>query len=336
MKQIALALHNYESATTSFPLGGNQAPQNMPGTCCINWGAWSAHSMLLPYLEQTPIYNSLNFMAGNRGSSLPSNAYTERINSTGTWKRINSFLCPSSSPPIGSNDGNFNPGIVMPGNSYYASTGSSLMWLGNGSSFPNGPFAVNGPARSNRDIQDGTSNTIAFGEWRIGDQDGSKMSIQDIVSSQNYGLFGATGRDMIAPGSNMPLGGGALLTALQQCSASWQAHTPSNYSQGANNQNDGSGQRSWNGRLWHVGLYGHALGNTLVPPNSPYPYCQFWSTNSDFDSGGIIGLSSFHPGGANVAMADGSVHFIKSSIAWNILWGLGSMAQGEVISADAY
>jgi hypothetical protein len=35
-------------------------------------------------------------------------------------------------------------------------------------------------------------------------------------------------------------------------------------------------------------------------------------------------------------MADGSVRFLKSSIAMNIYWGLGSRAGGEVIGADAY
>jgi hypothetical protein len=35
-------------------------------------------------------------------------------------------------------------------------------------------------------------------------------------------------------------------------------------------------------------------------------------------------------------MADGSARFIKSSIAWNTLWPLGSRARGEVISADGY
>ena len=38
----------------------------------------------------------------------------------------------------------------------------------------------------------------------------------------------------------------------------------------------------------------------------------------------------------NAAMADGSVRFIKSSIAQNVWWGLGTRNGGEVISADAY
>jgi hypothetical protein len=37
-----------------------------------------------------------------------------------------------------------------------------------------------------------------------------------------------------------------------------------------------------------------------------------------------------------VLLADGSVKFIKSSIARNTWWGIGTRAGGEVISADAY
>jgi prepilin-type processing-associated H-X9-DG protein len=49
-----------------------------------------------------------------------------------------------------------------------------------------------------------------------------------------------------------------------------------------------------------------------------------------------MGLSSFHPGGANVLMCDGSVRFLKDSTNLSTIWALGSSAQGEVISADSY
>ena len=42
----------------------------------------------------------------------------------------------------------------------------------------------------------------------------------------------------------------------------------------------------------------------------------------------MINMSSYHPGGANVAFADGSVRFIKSSTAMNVIWSLGSKAGG--------
>jgi prepilin-type processing-associated H-X9-DG protein len=54
------------------------------------------------------------------------------------------------------------------------------------------------------------------------------------------------------------------------------------------------------------------------------------------DDYGYFGLSSRHPGGCSVLMADGSVRFLKNSISQLTLWSLGSRAQGEVISSDAY
>ena len=35
-------------------------------------------------------------------------------------------------------------------------------------------------------------------------------------------------------------------------------------------------------------------------------------------------------------MCDGSVKFLKDSVNLSVIWSLGSIAQGEVISADAY
>ena len=45
---------------------------------------------------------------------------------------------------------------------------------------------------------------------------------------------------------------------------------------------------------------------------------------------------SLHTGGVNCCFADGSVHFVKSSISINTWWSLGTRANGEVISSDSY
>ena len=49
-----------------------------------------------------------------------------------------------------------------------------------------------------------------------------------------------------------------------------------------------------------------------------------------------ITARSYHPGGVNALLADGSVRFIKSSIAGSVWRALGSISGGEVISADSY
>jgi len=338
MKQLGLALHNYQSGVGSFPLGGNSNSGNAidgGGTCqsatrnnCWDWTAWSAQTMLLPYLEQPGVYNALNLQTFGRGGG-----FGEVINTTGSTAVINTFLCPSSTvPPRTAQNTWWN--TYFPGNCYFASTGGSIMWLGWPQNNPNGLFSVGGTAWNINDVRDGTSNTIAFGEFRGGDFNDYQNSIQDIVGLQwnSVGWPAVPNRNMDSPNSNMPQGAPYLIPALQMAAQVWQQRPADNYSQNGGN----TGQRSWNGRFWHVGNYGHALGNTLVPPNSTYPYVQFYDSNGDFDSAGIVGLTSFHPGGANACFADGSVRFIKNSVAWATLWALGSRDQGETISSDQY
>lgn len=70
--------------------------------------------------------------------------------------------------------------------------------------------------------------------------------------------------------------------------------------------------------------------NAVVPPD--------WYQLNDLSCQqlGQYGFRSRHPGGANFAMADGSVKFIKNTINLASYRGLGTRAGGEVISADTY
>jgi prepilin-type processing-associated H-X9-DG protein len=49
-----------------------------------------------------------------------------------------------------------------------------------------------------------------------------------------------------------------------------------------------------------------------------------------------IGASSRHPGGVNMAFADGSVHFIKSTVSPQAYFALATPDGGEVLSSDSY
>jgi prepilin-type processing-associated H-X9-DG protein len=94
--------------------------------------------------------------------------------------------------------------------------------------------------------------------------------------------------------------------------------------------------KSMLGRDWNQGMFGHTLGTTLLPPNSIYPNCNLEPWGGDFDAPSMINLSSYHPGGANVSFCDGSVRFVKSSTAMQVIWALGTKAGGEVVSSDQY
>src|SRR5436309_5702992 len=68
LKQLGLALANYESATGAYPASygtGGVATQWSSGQG--TWGSWSPQAMILGYFEQTPVYNSINFSLVSHG-----------------------------------------------------------------------------------------------------------------------------------------------------------------------------------------------------------------------------------------------------------------------------
>src|SRR5208283_682146 len=93
MKQIGLAMHNYHSSTNTFPMEIDVWGP-VDGLAAM-WGSWSPQSFLLPYMEQSPIYNSINFLLPNQRDI----ADGWPANTTATNSVISSFLCPSSTTP---------------------------------------------------------------------------------------------------------------------------------------------------------------------------------------------------------------------------------------------
>ena len=126
---------------------GNMIAYSYVGTQ-TTWGTFSAHALLLPYLEQPPLYNSCNF-SWNIWYGTGAN-----INATVWNTKVNAFLCPSDS----------NAGMTSL-NSYYGSFGTGTNpW----STQTNGIFAPENTAYPIAAVTDGTSNTIAFVEALVG------------------------------------------------------------------------------------------------------------------------------------------------------------------------
>jgi prepilin-type N-terminal cleavage/methylation domain-containing protein/prepilin-type processing-associated H-X9-DG protein len=318
LKQLVLAMQNYHSAQECFPPGGLPASRVSIVANCGGLGSWSAQARMLPYLEFSMLSNGINFLVCNIDDPV-----TQGMNSTGVLVRLSSFLCPSSNLPDGTIHG---WDIAAPGNNYFASVGPSLNYDGYQTEGPpNGVFMWGGRAIGVRDVRDGTSHSIAFGEWRTGDFNDSKLSIpQDVVRLPRIYPSGAT--SSYDPRLTMPAGASGFQAWLDRCSASASV----------------TNNRSWVGECWSFGFLGVSLGNTLLAPNPPYPNCEIVNTNpggtgqTDFDAPGMYGMSSFHPGGGNVAMCDGSVRFLKSTMDMQTVWKLGSRDQGEILSDDEY
>jgi prepilin-type N-terminal cleavage/methylation domain-containing protein/prepilin-type processing-associated H-X9-DG protein len=329
MHQLGLALANYESANGVYP--GSYGAAADTTNNWSTWGSWSPQAQLLPYMEQKPLYDSINFSVVSHGDQ----AHFDVFNRTSITTGISSFVCPSSPPAPGTYYGRGRKGIT-----YFASVGSSLHWVGqSGSSQPNGLFMYAGgnplfmTDQNNpwgiRDVIDGTSNTIAFGEWRLGDFNDNKLTIPQDVINLGQDPPGITGDGWGSPLMNMPAGQTNFLQWINMCAG----FAPQSIQNGGNNWEF---NMSYLGQDWNQGMFGWTLGNTLLAPTPRYPNCRMCSWNGDWDCPGMYGLSSYHPGGGNIALADGSVRFLKSTTANPVVWALGSRNQGEALSQDSY
>lgn len=137
LKQIGVALHNYNETHTILP----------PGSIGPSTNAHSAWAFILPFMEQSVLYNKWNF------SLVQNHANNREANST----PVTSYFCPSKPRPS-LNDSNQAYG------DYAVSTGTGHS---NSASHSNwkGIFNQNSNTRL-RDVTDGTSNTFAVGEKR--------------------------------------------------------------------------------------------------------------------------------------------------------------------------
>ena len=314
LKQMGLALHNYLSANDSLP-PADQRIYSPTGAKLISNGDFSVHVRLLSFMEQQPMYNSVNF-------SLPvlNDALGEYVNSTVSLSRLATFLCPSAIWPsylgTGLAAGPYTTANVT-GNCYFASMGSTLEYDStNTGGPPNGLFyfagTINAAPVRLASVTDGLSNTIAFGEWKPGLGNLASVTIPQDIQFAAAGSLTPNSSDMVMSPNNLV----KFQTWQASCLTGTRApRTPTL------------------GQFWAVGLPMLTMGNLVLGPNPKAANCAF--TNS-YNSAGAYGLSSNHSGGCNVAMGDGSVRFLKDSVALPALWALGSRAQGEVLSADAY
>jgi prepilin-type N-terminal cleavage/methylation domain-containing protein/prepilin-type processing-associated H-X9-DG protein len=301
LKQIGLALHNYHSAIGSFPLSNTRAMESYQANY-TDWGTWSAQALMLPYMEQTPVYNAANFYFNCWYSD------GGPVNSTAFNMRVKSFMCPSDHLVGFANI-----------NNYRGSLGTSTnTWWGNEQS---GVFSLT-TAYTIADITDGTSNTIAFSECLVGDINAFKAKWRN-GPTPSQGLTNWV-RDVSA----IPLA--QLHLDLDVCTQDYES------GQGPWPWN-GGGQDM--GFRWATGSPGVTTFNTIIPPNSEqyhWAACRFGCVGCGIEFGQYFNANSNHPAGVNTAMADGSVKFMKSSISMPLWWALGTRSGDEIVSSDTY
>jgi prepilin-type processing-associated H-X9-DG protein len=312
LKQIGLAMHNYVSSNQeTVPPFNFDDPWN--GLAYQNF---SQHARLLPYLEQTTAYNSINFNWAARwwggGGGPTDNAASGLsgvVNGTAICTQVKTFLCPSDTAPGGSGT------IALQGAQRLVGTFSYPSNIGLSRGFnnwkPNGPnylanmswdTAAQHPTVSLGTFTDGTSNTAIFSEWVKGPAVGSP-------AKDGLGMVYTGG-----PGYNATPALYQDWIAAQQC------------------QNNGTTQNwNWKGEWWCYGvtsIYAHTQ-----PPNRRA--CYFSDSSGDRMTT-CVGASSLHPGGVNMLFMDGSVRFVKSSVNYVPYYAIATPNGGEVVDNSAF
>jgi prepilin-type N-terminal cleavage/methylation domain-containing protein len=307
MKNIALAFHNYHDTHKKFPIYSNRLV-HAGGTQVAVWEGFSAHSLILPFMEQSPLYDRIETQKKSVNV-----VWGWRHNFTGTGNfdalrrtKIAAFVCPSDGSKSGVEAGNC---------SYAVSEGCALGWS-NSNARNNGVFGrETGFERAMQDITDGTANTILMGEQLLGDHDNGFYRPGDIVRGVNF------------PGSQVPLPNDSYwpVTGVLYNATEVQAYGIACLAGIGNHHSHG-------GRDWMAPMPAQTVMNTVAPPNWQYPSCQVCVPCGWMDSQGVFPARSRHPGGAMHALADGSVTVITNTIDGQVYCHLGNRGDGQSVS----
>jgi prepilin-type N-terminal cleavage/methylation domain-containing protein/prepilin-type processing-associated H-X9-DG protein len=303
LKQQALACLNYESTFKRLPAmqgGTGQAHPCSSGQQRVCMSGWY---FLLPYIEQAPLYNQIQ--------SLNSGLGLEPWNGNTAYRQRLSFLeCPSDTGDAEPTNVNRNRGLT----SYAFCVGDNYAMsqtLDGGEERASCSLSMRKLAINNRgifgrlnfpslgSITDGTSNTFLLGE----------RSRPHAVNSKGMSLIIASD-----PATYVPL----------SCKAQWNGRqylTPSLIF----TADTAPGYRAYAGNAFFAGF------TTILGPNSAVctvgngAVSQHWF-------GGVWSPSSEHTGGAQFALADGSVRFVSDAVDTGNLGIVAPAANGSAAS----
>ena len=278
LKQLGLAAQNFHDTNGFLP--GRSSQEILKKYSGNNPDAWiriSWLAMVLPYIEQSALYQDLisDLEAGRNPTPWDANADF-------VWeKTVSAFLCPSDSGSKRSTD-------VKP-TSYRINCGDIAMgweWNENRGVAADHEIAT----LDYSGITDGTSNTVFASEVCIGVSNGTNKIKGGIALLG--GNFGSAACDWPALGFK-PVNCAAV------------RGSEGTFVSGTSVQASGNWQ---NGYRWGDCNGNYTLFFTILPPNSPT------CANSGGEDWCIAAASSYHSGGVNTVLCDGSVRFVSETV----------------------
>ena len=295
LKQIGIAIHNYESTFKVYPFGkGASYTASLPGTPV--YPRWSAQSQLLMFLEQGVLFNSINFdlppeTPGMAGAVpfMPAYQNPNRANATSSRVMLSTFLCPSDGPPISEWPGALN--YLANQHSWSCDISETQPSTLDPTETARGIFYFLSAVKPGM-VTDGLSQTAYFSEKRRGN------ALPNIKVDMS-----------IMPVANN------LAESYQMCSALPITALPLTTRQGMS---------------WVMGEMCCSTYNHVTTPNKRTCASLGFPGNMA-NMAMVVPPSSLHPGGVNTLMGDGSVRFLKDSIALDVYRALGTRNGGETI-----
>lgn len=273
LKQLALALHNYESTHSTFPpsrLEPNVEIEDNPGNNSA-YQSWT--TLILPYIDQGNLGSSINY----------ERAWSSLLNRSAVSVPLQTMVCPSTP---GSD--RFDPHWVMGASAGdYGSVNevkkkvyTSVLGIPDPGDRSRAGVLAKGVKNKMRDVTDGTSNSIMLAEAA------GQPVVYTAAGPMNAALFAAYQDDKV-----VDLGGD---------------FAPA----------DGTG--------WADPDCGFSINGATADGLDKYGPYMINRIN-------VSEVFSFHTGGAQVALADGSVRFVSENIDTTMFVGLCTRSGGEVL-----
>jgi prepilin-type N-terminal cleavage/methylation domain-containing protein len=317
LKQIGLALHNYHDVHSQFPPGRMTPSRGQ----AIGWDCWYGHVSplyhILPYIDQAVIYDQLdhNNTRVRFGSPLcDANGFVNDLS-------LPAFKCPSDPghrDGINTNSYRMNIGAQAFGGRVFgngiATDPTFTPAAGDGIDGVTGGAFGDASGYSVGKFTDGTSNTCLYAERGIGNNNNGTVNIM------NYLHKDAGGTAFVS---------GAATDTTASIVAACNAIVQADIDVGGNYRVD-FGFTSGDDPAWYYSSLQMGAYNHLKTPNSAQPDCGKGSIPDDESEGANVTARSYHTGGIQTCLADGSVRFVSDSIDLAVWTAAGTRAGGEV------